>query len=168
MCVCVYYLKFLNAQKYSMKMLIKTGFIYKHSLYIAVSFMSCTQLLSPQYACIYTALSLLKLRTVMKNIKLFYIYIYIYIYYQSKVFGHPQKFLFLILKVLFFMKQVKHHNVFIHYSKYKSSLVTFTLVLQGIFWKIDCSQETTVEEAKQCQKALVGHGAERLDNRAVE
>ena len=32
--------------------------------------------------------------------------------YQSKVFGHPQKFLFLILKVLFLMKQVKHHNVF--------------------------------------------------------
>ena len=28
--------------------------------------------------------------------------------------------------------------------------------------------ETTVEEAKQCQKAPVGQGAQRLDNRAME
>ena len=45
-----------------------------------------------------------------------YIYIYIYINYQSKVFVHPQKFLYLILKVLFLMKQVKHHNVFIYHT----------------------------------------------------
>ena len=30
--------------------------------------------------------------------------------YQSKVIGRPQNFLFLILKVLFLMKQVKHNN----------------------------------------------------------
>ena len=51
-----------------------------------------------------------------------------YIDYQSKVFGHPQKFLFLILKVLFLMKQVKHH---------KFSSVTLTLVEPDIFRKID-------------------------------
>ena len=50
----------------------------------------------------------------------FYIYIYIYIY-QSKVFGHPQKCLFVILKVLFLAKQIKHHNDFIYYTKYKPS-----------------------------------------------
>ena len=51
--------------------------------------------------------------------------IYIYIYNQSKVFGHPQKFLFLILKVLFLMKQVKHHNCLIYsYSKCKSVSTT--------------------------------------------
>ena len=33
-------------------------------------------------------------------------------HYQSKVFSHPKKFLFLILKVLILMKQVKHHHVF--------------------------------------------------------
>ena len=47
--------------------------------------------------------------------------LYIYIYKQSKVFGHAPKSLFLILKLLFLMKQVKHHNVFIYYTKYKSS-----------------------------------------------
>ena len=48
-------------------------------------------------------------------------YIYVYIHYQSKVFGHPQKLLFLILKVLFLMKQVNHLNGFIYYTKYKFS-----------------------------------------------
>ena len=48
----------------------------------------------------------------------------VYIHYQSKEFGHPQNFLFLILKVLFFMKQVKHHNGIIYYTKYKSFWVT--------------------------------------------
>ena len=43
------------------------------------------------------------------------------IYYQSKDFGHPQTFLFLILKVLFLMKQIKYHNSLIYYAKYKSS-----------------------------------------------
>ena len=57
-----------------------------------------------------------------------YIYIYIYIYFQSKVFGHQQNFLFLILKVLFLMKQVKHHYVFICHTKYKSFSVTLILV----------------------------------------
>ena len=42
---------------------------------------------------------------------------------------------FLIPKVLFLIKQVKHHNDFIYYTKYKSSSVTLTLV--DIFWKID-------------------------------
>ena len=55
-----------------------------------------------------------------------------YVLYQSKVLGHPQKILFfilfLILKVLFLMKQVKHHNSFIYYIKYKSSTVTLTKV----------------------------------------
>ena len=32
------------------------------------------------------------------------------IHYQSKVFVHSEKNLFLILKVLILMKQVKHHN----------------------------------------------------------
>ena len=50
-----------------------------------------------------------------------YIYIYIYIYNLSKVFGHTPKFSFLILKVLFLMKQVEHHKGFIHYTKYESS-----------------------------------------------
>ena len=34
------------------------------------------------------------------------------VHYLSKVLGPPQKFLFLILKVLFLMKQVKYHNGF--------------------------------------------------------
>ena len=37
-----------------------------------------------------------------------------YTHYRSKVFSHPQKFLFLILKVLFLMKEVKHHKGFIN------------------------------------------------------
>ena len=32
-----------------------------------------------------------------------------------KIFGHPEKFLFLILKVLLVMKQVKHYSGFIYY-----------------------------------------------------
>ena len=47
--------------------------------------------------------------------------IYLYLHNMSKVFCHPQKFLFLILIVLFLMKQVKHHSGFIHSTKYKSS-----------------------------------------------
>ena len=39
-----------------------------------------------------------------------------YVHYQSKVLDHPKKYSFLILKVLFLMKQVKHHNVFIYYT----------------------------------------------------
>ena len=39
---------------------------------------------------------------------------------QSKVFGHLQNLLFLIQKVLFLMKQVKHHNGFIYCTKLKS------------------------------------------------
>ena len=46
----------------------------------------------------------------------------------NKVFDYPQKVLFLILKMLFLMKQVKQHNVFIYYTKYKSSSATLTLV----------------------------------------
>ena len=49
-------------------------------------------------------------------------------HYQSKVYGQHQKFLFIILKVLFFMKQVKHNNIFIHFTKYKFSSVIVTLV----------------------------------------
>ena len=37
-------------------------------------------------------------------------------------------FLFLLLKVLFLMKQVKHRNGCIYYTRYKSSSVTFTLI----------------------------------------
>ena len=55
---------------------------------------------------------------------------------MSKVFGHPQNFLFLILKVLFLMKQVKHHNVFIYYTKYKSPSVTLTFVKPDISDKL--------------------------------
>ena len=43
--------------------------------------------------------------------KYIHTYIYIYIDNQSKVFGHPQKFSFLILKMLFLMKQFKHQNI---------------------------------------------------------
>ena len=53
-----------------------------------------------------------------------YTYIYIYICYKSKVFGYPQKFLFLNPKVLFLMKQVKHQNGFIYITKSKSSWAT--------------------------------------------
>ena len=35
------------------------------------------------------------------------------------------------------MKQVKHFNVFIYYTKHKSSSVTLTLLYPDIFWKID-------------------------------
>ena len=45
----------------------------------------------------------------------------------SNVFGYPKKNLFLILKVLFLMKQVKHHSGFIYYTEFKSSSVTLTL-----------------------------------------
>ena len=55
----------------------------------------------------------------------------VYVHYLSKVFGYPQKCLLLVLKVLFLMKQVKHLNVFIYYTQYKSSLVT--LIFEGIF-----------------------------------
>ena len=47
-----------------------------------------------------------------------HIYVCCHIYYHSKVFVNPQKFLFLILKLLFLMKQVKHLNGFIYYTKY--------------------------------------------------
>ena len=42
-------------------------------------------------------------------------------------------FKFLILKVLFSMQQVEHHNGFIYYSKYKSSSETLTFVQPDIF-----------------------------------
>ena len=45
--------------------------------------------------------------------------------------------LLLILTVLSLMKQVKHHKVFICYTKYKSSSVTLTLFYSVIFWKTD-------------------------------
>ena len=53
------------------------------------------------------------------------------------MFDHPQKFSFLILKLLFLIKQVKHHKVFIYNTKYKSSSVTLILVYPDIFLKID-------------------------------
>ena len=56
---------------------------------------------------------------------------------HSKEFGDLQNFLFPILKVLFLMKQVKYHDVFIYYTKYKYSSVTLTVVLSDNFWKID-------------------------------
>ena len=43
----------------------------------------------------------------------------VYIHYQSKRFSRRQRFLFLIQKVLFLMKQVKHLNSFIYHTKYK-------------------------------------------------
>ena len=52
-----------------------------------------------------------------------YIYIYIYIYTDStnqKNLATLNNFLFLILKVLFLMKQVKQHNSFIYYNKFES------------------------------------------------
>ena len=56
-----------------------------------------------------------------------YIYIYIYIYTKSqKYIATLRIFLFLILNVLFLMKQDKPHNVFIYYTKYVSSSVTLT------------------------------------------
>ena len=39
---------------------------------------------------------------------------YMYIYYRLKLFGLLQKFSFLRLNMLFLMKQVKHHNIFIY------------------------------------------------------
>ena len=36
-------------------------------------------------------------------------------------------YIYIILKQLFLMKQIKHHNVFIYYAKYKSSSVTLIL-----------------------------------------
>ena len=38
------------------------------------------------------------------------------IHHTLPVFGYPQKFLFLILNVLFLIKQVNHHNGFINYT----------------------------------------------------
>ena len=43
---------------------------------------------------------------------------------MSEVFDHPQKFSFLILKVLFLMKEFNHSNDFIYSTKYKSSWAT--------------------------------------------
>ena len=42
----------------------------------------------------------------------------------SQKYSANPKFLFLILKLLFLMKQVKHQNFFIYYSKYKSFWTT--------------------------------------------
>ena len=47
-----------------------------------------------------------------------------YIYTTSQKYLNPSKFLFPILKVLYSMKQVKHHNGFIYYTEYKSSWAT--------------------------------------------
>ena len=48
-------------------------------------------------------------------------YIYIYIYTTSqKYLATPNFFLFLVLKMLYLMKQVKHYNYFIYYTKYYS------------------------------------------------
>ena len=45
-----------------------------------------------------------------------------YIYtIELKVSDHQHKLLFFILKVLLLMKQVKHPNIFIYHTKYKSS-----------------------------------------------
>ena len=66
-----------------------------------------------------------------------YIYIYIYIYicvcvcvcvYQSKVSVHPQKFFISHPKSIIFMKQVKHHNDFMYYTKYKYSWATLNTI----------------------------------------
>ena len=40
------------------------------------------------------------------------------------MFSNPQKVSFLILKVLFLRKQLKHHSGFIYHTKYKSSWAT--------------------------------------------
>ena len=56
--------------------------------------------------------------------------VYIYILTHTlpiKSIWPPTKNFIYILKVLFLMKQVKHHNVFIYYIKYKFSSVTLTL-----------------------------------------
>ena len=73
-----------------------------------------------------------------------YIYICIYIYYQSKVFGHPQNFLFLFLKLLFLMKQVKYQNVFIYYPKYMSSQATIIQIKQKNTKTFDSSKWLTL------------------------
>ena len=75
-----------------------------------------------------------------------YIYIYIYIYIhthtQSKVFSHLQKFSFLILNVLFLMKWVKHRNVFIYHTRYKS------------FWDTLNTNQTKKKLKKKTKKTL--------------
>ena len=53
-----------------------------------------------------------------------YIYIYIYRLLVKKYLALLKIFLFLILTVFFFTKQVKHHNIFIYYTKYKSFWAT--------------------------------------------
>ena len=64
------------------------------------------------YECIYTYICIYK-------------HIYTCIYATSQNYLATLKnILFLILKVLFLMKQVKHHNHFIYYTKYKSFLAT--------------------------------------------
>ena len=40
---------------------------------------------------------------------------------RIKSIWQPSKFSFFFLEVLFLMKQVKHHNVFTYFIKYKSS-----------------------------------------------
>ena len=51
-------------------------------------------------------------------------YIYMYIYNQSKVLATLRIFIFPVSKVLFSMKQLKHHNSFMYYTKYKFSWTT--------------------------------------------
>ena len=47
----------------------------------------------------------------------------------------PLKFSFLILNVLFLMKQVKNNNVFIYYSKFKFSSVTLNWIsFEKLIW----------------------------------
>ena len=53
--------------------------------------------------------------------------IYIYIYILSvKILSYPQKF-FLILKILFSLKQIKHYCDFIYHTEYRSFWVTLNI-----------------------------------------
>ena len=75
---------------------------------------------------------------------------HLYVHYQSKVFGYPQRFSFLIQKVLILMKQVKHHNILIYYTKYKSSSVTLTLALYTLLIHIHIQSNTNAQNELCC------------------
>ena len=49
---------------------------------------------------------------------------------QTKIFDHRQKFLFLILKVLFLIKQVKHHCGIFYHTKCKYFRATLKQIKQ--------------------------------------
>ena len=77
----------------------------------------------------------------------------IYIYIYTTVFDHLQKLLFLTLKVLFLIKQDKHHKNFIYHDKYKSSSATLTLdpiSFEKLIWRFFSSLILSMNSSWLC------------------